>query len=178
MNPPHPFEQLLRVESQAKNSASHFPSHEEIKTYCNGVKFHLQKQMFVVDSRQVSEILPVPDTTPLPDTQSWVTGVANIRGRIIPIFDLGVFFGGRKLAPVKSLRVMLVEQKNIVFGVIVDEVHGMILFPAVNDDKGIPEELPLAVRPFITGCFYKDVQYMVFSTKKLAESERFIRASI
>ena len=41
----------------------------------------------------VVEMLPVPEATPLPGVQPWVAGLANVRGRLLPLFDLEVFFG-------------------------------------------------------------------------------------
>ncbi|MDD7804381.1 MAG: chemotaxis protein CheW [Endozoicomonas sp. (ex Botrylloides leachii)] len=175
--PCHPFEQLAALEKRAKRTACFFPEQEAIKTFWNGVKFQLNDQSFVIDSREVSEIIPLPSIVPLPDVQPWITGIANLRGRIIPIIDLGAFLGRKMPSKSTQRRVMLVEQVTMTFGAIVDEVQGMIQFSHSSGEDDIPEDLALSVRPFITGCYYKNVHHMIFSTELLVNNQRFIKAA-
>ncbi|MDP0561724.1 MAG: chemotaxis protein CheW [Candidatus Endonucleobacter sp. (ex Gigantidas childressi)] len=173
MIPLHSFDVIAQLENKARNAAHRFPK-EEDKTYWSGVKFHLNKQVLVVDSREVSEVLLVPDVVPLPNVQPWVHGVANIKGRVIPIFDLSVFFGENENNAFERRRVMLVEKKNIIFGLVVDDVQGVIQFSSISDENNIPANFPPVMRPFIVGCFYKDMHHMVFSTNELVKDQRFI----
>lgn len=177
MTPVHPFEQLAALGKRAKRTACFFPEQEAIKSFWNGVKFYLNGQCFIVDSREVTEVLPLPTITPLPDVQPWVKGIANVRGRVIPIIDLGSFLG--RAMPSKSMhgRMILVEQPAIIFAIIVDDVQGMIQFSRSHGEDDIPEDVALSVRPFITGCYYKDVHHMIFSTELLINNQRFIKAA-
>ena len=53
----------------------------------------LAGEMFALDARQVREILdPIP-VTRVPGAQSYVSSVLNVRGKVIPLADLGVRFG-------------------------------------------------------------------------------------
>ncbi|MDP0590011.1 MAG: chemotaxis protein CheW [Candidatus Endonucleobacter bathymodioli] len=170
------FDLLARLEEKASSATYHF-SKEGAATYWTGVKFHLNNEILVVDSREISEILLVPDTVPLPNVKTWVQGVANIRGSVIPIFDLGVFLGGSEEYALERRRVMLVEKKNIIFGLVVDDVLGVVQFPSLSSEESILGSLPPIMRPFISGCCYKDISYMVFSTDQLVENQRFISVS-
>lgn len=60
------------------------------------VTFFTGGQSFSMDIRQVREIRRWSPVTPLPHAPSEVLGVMNLRGSVIPIFDLAVRFG---LAP-------------------------------------------------------------------------------
>ena len=175
--PSHPFDQLAALEKKAKRTACFFPEQEAVKTFWNGVKFNLNDQLFVVDSREVSEVLPMPPITPLPYVHAWVMGIANIRGRIIPIIDLGAFLGRKLPLQGNHSRIVLVEHKTLTFGLVVDEVQGLMQFSTFCSEDDIPEDLALSVRPFITGCYYKEVHHMVFSTELLVNNQRFIKAA-
>ncbi len=173
---PHPFDLLSALEKRALENTCTFPEKESVKAYWNGVKFRLNDQQFVMDSREITEVLPVPEVTPLPDVHSWVKGLANVRGRILPMIDLGDFLGRREPSPSTRNRVIVVDQRTISLGLIVDEVQGMMQFSVVSVED-IPENLTLAVRPFINGCYYKEVHHMVFSTDLLVKNQRFLKAA-
>ena len=174
---PHPFDLLAALEKRALENTCVFPEKESVKAYWNGVKFHLNGQQFVMDSREITEVLPVPDATPLPDVHHWVKGLANVRGRILPVIDLGGFLGRKEPPSSTRNRVIVVDQRNITLGLIVDEVQGMMQFSVSSDEEDIPENLALAVRPFVTGCYYKEVHHMVFSTELLVKNQRFLKAA-
>ncbi|WP_330926506.1 chemotaxis protein CheW [Candidatus Sororendozoicomonas aggregata] len=174
---PHPFDLLSALEKKALEHTCVFPEKESVKAYWSGVKFRLNDQQFVMDSREITEVLPVPEVTPLPDVHSWVKGLANVRGRILPMIDLGGFLGRNEPLPSIRNRVIVVDQRNISLGLIVDEVQGMKQFSVASDEQDIPENLALAVRPFINGCYYKEVHHMVFSTDLLVKNQRFLKAA-
>jgi purine-binding chemotaxis protein CheW len=52
------------------------------------VVFRLGKEYFGLNIMIVQEIIRVPETIVMPDSQYYITGVANLRGDIIPIVDL------------------------------------------------------------------------------------------
>jgi purine-binding chemotaxis protein CheW len=57
------------------------------------VTFFTGGQSFSIDIRQVREIRRWSPVTPLPHAPAEVLGVMNLRGSVIPIFDLAVRFG-------------------------------------------------------------------------------------
>jgi len=57
------------------------------------VTFFTGGQSFSIDIRQVREIRRWSAVTPLPHAPAEVLGVMNLRGSVIPIFDLAVRFG-------------------------------------------------------------------------------------
>ncbi|MHB8570662.1 MAG: chemotaxis protein CheW, partial [Metallibacterium sp.] len=63
--------------------------------------------------------------TPVPGTQPWLLGVANIRGNLVPVVDLGLFLFGSATLIGERTRVLLVRQGNSgSVGLLVDEVSG------------------------------------------------------
>ena len=45
----------------------------------------------LIDMKQASEVLPVPDIFHVPNTRHWFLGTANIRGNLYAISDFGAF---------------------------------------------------------------------------------------
>lgn len=50
-------------------------------------------QLCLLDLTQISEILPLQPTTPVPLTQEWYLGLANIRGHLTGVIDLARYQG-------------------------------------------------------------------------------------
>ena len=53
------------------------------------VTFRLGKEEFGVPIAAVQEVVRVPEVTPVPEAPWFLEGVINLRGRIIPVMDLG-----------------------------------------------------------------------------------------
>lgn len=66
---------------------------QTVPTEVEFVTFFTGGQSFSMDIRQVREIRRWSPVTPLPHAPSEVLGVMNLRGSVIPIFDLAVRFG-------------------------------------------------------------------------------------
>jgi purine-binding chemotaxis protein CheW len=43
---------------------------------------------YAIDISYAQEIIRIPKFTPLPNTPSFIEGVFNLRGKVIPVFDL------------------------------------------------------------------------------------------
>ena len=89
------FIALQELANKSWRHAQQLPAQVDTGSEWTGVGFSLLGLQFVVPMGQIAEILEIPGFTPLPNVKSWVKGVANIRGRLLPIFDMGEFFGGR-----------------------------------------------------------------------------------
>jgi len=49
---------------------------------------------WLVHMNDVSEVLQMPEITPVPLTHSWFLGVTNVQGNLYGIADLAAYFGG------------------------------------------------------------------------------------
>ncbi|MEC9313883.1 MAG: chemotaxis protein CheW [Pseudomonadota bacterium] len=87
--------------------------------------FELNQEHYGVDILSVQEIKGWDHVTPIPNTPEHVCGVLNLRGAIVPIVDLRLFFGMpfepyTKTTVVVVLRVQDVTQRTV--GIVVDAV--------------------------------------------------------
>lgn len=67
--------------------------------------------LWLVDMADVSEVLPPPSLTKVPLTKPWYCGVANVRGNLYSVVDLGVYTGGAPIPREGQGRVLLAAQK-------------------------------------------------------------------
>jgi len=62
---------------------------------------------WLVDLRDAGEVIPVPAITPVPLTQPWFRGVANIRGNLCSVVDFAVFLGAQPAPIGEQARLLL-----------------------------------------------------------------------
>ena len=181
-NSTHPFDYLETLEQSASLYSTPTPEEQADLDYWQGVSFLLNSQHYMVQIGSISEILPVPQTTPLPGVKRWVKGIANVRGRLIPIVSLGEFLSGgpggqSPSKPNQNNRILVIEKKDLSVGLIVDEVRGMLQFSTNSYSDEIPASLPESVHPFTRGSYAKDQHYVVFSVDSLVTSDNFLKAA-
>ncbi|MDO7084961.1 chemotaxis protein CheW [Pseudocolwellia sp. AS88] len=94
--------------------------------------FVLNDQEFGVDILCVQEIRVCSSVTPLPNKPSYIKGVINLRGIIIPIVDLRQRFGLAPLEYNKQTVTIILRtqdiQKPMVVGIVVDAVSEVYKF--------------------------------------------------
>ena len=66
------------------------------------IAFSIGEQTYGVEITTVREIRAWNGATPLPNTREFVRGVINLRGTIVPIFDLRARFGDGQTSPTKN----------------------------------------------------------------------------
>jgi len=89
-----------------------------------GIK--IGQDSWLVDMSDISEVLALPDLTTVPLTKHWYCGVANVRGNIYSITDLGAFMGQGQTVHDAQSRVLLVGQKyHFNAGLLVSKVLGL-----------------------------------------------------
>jgi len=100
------------------------PSHPQIVALrCAGTTFGIP-----ID--RVREIVIVPEITPVPESGEFVRGIINLRGRILPVLDLGLRLGLPPGPREGSGRILVVEQESQqLVGLLVDEASEVLRVP-------------------------------------------------
>jgi purine-binding chemotaxis protein CheW len=97
--------------------------HTEIQQVC----FMLAGGEYAVDISLVKEIIkPTIEPTPVPQSPSFVEGVLDLRGDIIPIIDLKKRFGLDITDSPPPTRILVIQQEDIIVGFLVDSVTEVI----------------------------------------------------
>lgn len=88
--------------------------------------FHMQDELFGVSILRVREIIEYGRITKVPMTPSYVRGVINLRGQVVPVVDLADYFhiGNANITEVSCVVVMEIhtEHDDGTIGILVDSV--------------------------------------------------------
>lgn len=101
----------------------------EITTEIQLVVFQLAGETYGVDINNVQEIIRMQNITGIPRTLSFIEGVINLRGRVIPVIDLHKRFGLPRIDTTQNTRIMVVELGHTTVGMIVDSVSEVLRLP-------------------------------------------------
>jgi len=126
------------------NSAAKGANENKFLSFCLG------SEHYGVEILRVREIIGLLAITPLPQTPSYVKGVMNLRGRIIPVIDLRLRFGLSASDATKETCVVVLEAANddgsqTVMGAVVDSVREVQDIPpsAIEPPPEFGCEIPL-----------------------------------
>ena len=123
--PPDPFTLLRDLARTFTRVSSQLPSQVEYAPIATMIAFQLAGCDALVDLECLSEILPIRHFTHLPRVQPWMRGIANVRGRLLPVVDGAEFLGRGATAPSKHQRILVMVSNDFSAGVIVDRVDGL-----------------------------------------------------
>jgi purine-binding chemotaxis protein CheW len=84
--------------------------------------FALHGSPYAVSALAVCEIIPLPELTLLAELPSYVAGVINLRGKVVPVIDLNLRMGQAPQAYRVKDSVILLEDRGALVGIIVNEV--------------------------------------------------------
>jgi len=106
-----------------KDAASAVPADQRTGKY---LVFHLGREEFGIQVLKVREIMGIQDITAVPQTPSYVKGVINLRGKVIPVVDLRLKFGLPELEYTQRTCIIVVQIKGeaglMLMGIVVDGV--------------------------------------------------------
>lgn len=125
------------------------------------VSFELCSEEYGVEVLRVREIIRMPDITVMPNTQHYVEGIINLRGKVIPIISMRKRFGLEPAAYDNKTRIMVMELARELTGFIVDGVTEVIRIrsselqtPPAMVSGNLDQE-------FITGVFNHDNRLLI-----------------
>lgn len=94
------------------------------------VSFNIGTEEFGVDILKVQEINRMVEITKVPQAPSYVEGVINLRGKVIPIIDLRKRFNLELKEQDKNTRIVVVDIVGNIMGMIVDSVSEVLRLPS------------------------------------------------
>ena len=94
--------------------------------------FELGERTLGIDVREVREIVRDQPATPLPHAPELIEGVVDLRGRIVPVVDLGRALEGRAVEISNATRLVLVEAAGLTLGLRVAGAADVLTLPAAS----------------------------------------------
>ncbi len=173
-----PFELLRELERRSRLALSGSASLDADAEEWVGIGCLLGSERFLVARDDVREVMMMPSAvTRVPGTREWVAGLANLRGQLLPVFDLRAFLGAGNSRGVRSARVLVANSPDMPVGIIVDEVFGFRRFLSSEFTDEIPDTEIRCERYLAGACIRGEEVWPVFSVQKLIAADEFQKAA-
>ena len=141
-------------------------------TVSSRLGFQVGADNWFVALHQVNEVIPVPATLPVPLTQSWFRGVANVRGNLYGMIDFSAFQGGDSIGPGMERRVILLSDRLVGgCGLLVSRMLGLR-----NPEQFTPATRPADAPAWIGGAFSDagGTRWLELDLPALVREQRFL----
>ena len=145
------------------------------------VTFKIGSEFYGIDIMEVQEIISLPEITPIPNSPSFVDGVINLRGGIIPVVDLGKRFNFeiRELTEdeIRLRGIVIITVEGMIIGIIIDQVNRVI---SINEEEIQPPPQVIAGigSEYIEGVSKTDDNLLtILNVKKLFSKQELLQLS-
>jgi purine-binding chemotaxis protein CheW len=98
------------------------------------VVFALGHEEYALPIQQVQEIIRYSEPRAVSSAEPWIRGVISLRGKIVPVFDLGLRIGVHA-EPGEDQKIVIIETASGTAGVVVDEVEEVLTVDADQLDE-------------------------------------------
>jgi purine-binding chemotaxis protein CheW len=132
------------MEQKARGRA---PAGADLKQF---IGFMVGGEEYGLELLRVREVIRIREITWLPRAPSFVKGVINLRGDVIPIIDLRDKFGLPPRPADADTRIVVVEVEAKLIGMVVDSASQVVRIPAAQIDPP-PLQLGGLAQEYITG---------------------------
>jgi len=136
------------------------------------VIFKLVDGIYGVDIQYVREINRLTKITPIPNAPTFVEGIINLRGTIVPVVNLAQRFGLDKTEHTKDTRIVVIESDGHTLGMEVDGVSEVLRIPANDIDPATNMSTSGIDVDFVEGVGKVDDRLiLILNTNKLFSAE-------
>ena len=139
------------------------------------VSFVLGEEYFGVNILLVQEIITVPEITRIPNAPSFIEGMINLRGRLLPVVDLRKrLHVGKEFFDSKT-RILVIQIEGKITGFLVDSVEAVMSVPGKSIEAA-PEIVTIGIETqYITGVSKLDDRMIILlDFKRLFNKEEMI----
>ena len=172
-----PYEALAEYERRSLAHAAGAPEQVEAPGLWRGIGFRVGDRHFVSSIAEVTEILTPPALTTVPGARSWLLGVANVRGNLVPVVDLRDFVGVGRGSGGDAARVLVVKPTGGSVGLLVAEVLGQRSFSEQQIAAAVGEADEKYNRFVGENVQLGDVSWGLFSMAALVRTAEFQQAA-
>jgi purine-binding chemotaxis protein CheW len=145
------------------------------------VTFQLSEELYGIDIMDVKEIVPLQEIRTIPNAPSFVEGLYNLRGEIIPVINLHKRFHLRKAAVDEDEELLsgfiIIDIDGMKLGVIIDKVERVVSID-YKDIQAPPQMISGIGAEYIQGVVNQNTGYLIileirklFNPKELRKIE-------
>ncbi|MCC5885720.1 MAG: purine-binding chemotaxis protein CheW [Gammaproteobacteria bacterium] len=170
---------LRQVARSAAAFALPLPARQAMVEPWRGLGFNVGGNRLVSELGQVLEVLAPPRLTPIPGVEDWVLGVANVRGRLLPVVDLCTYLGLENTTGRSEWRTLVVEDGDLYCGLLVEQSFGMLQFEPQEAEVGVDEKVEPGLARFIRGSYRQSArQWWVMEVRALVREPKFFEVGV
>jgi len=125
------------------------------------IAFTLGDQEFCVEVKSVREIRSWTPATILPHSPSYVRGVINLRGAVLPVMDMSLRLGMKPTEPSQGHVIIVTQIGSQIIGLLVDSVSDILAISA-DDIQVAPDVSKEMDRDLIRGMIPMDDRMVCF----------------
>jgi Chemotaxis signal transduction protein len=111
--------------------------------------FYIGKEIYGIEIRHVTEIIGIQPITEVPELPEYIRGIINLRGKIIPVMDVGLRFKQPLQEYNDRTCIIVIDIEEISIGLIVDSVVEVLVIP--DKDVVVPPDISNGGRKYISG---------------------------
>lgn len=142
------------------------------------ITFEVEGQVFGLDIMAIREIRAWSPTTRLPRVPSYVAGVVNLRGTVLPVIDLAARLGWRPTEASPRHAIIVTQQGAQISGWIVDSVSDIVTLDSADLQPPPPTATGDTVVPFLEGlAAIEDRMVMVLNLAALSDGGQIAEAA-
>ena len=126
------------LRKRAKELARPLQETEREKDVLKIVEFQLGSEIYGLALDHILEVYPLRGLTPLPGVPSFVKGIINVRGQIVSVIDLRIFFEMNSEELTDTSSVIILQSENMEFGILADAIIGIDTIPKIEIMPSLP----------------------------------------
>ncbi|MFT3950767.1 MAG: chemotaxis protein CheW [Oscillospiraceae bacterium] len=111
--------------------------------------FSMDEELYGMEIRFITEIIGIQPITAVPEMPSYVRGITNLRGKIIPVMDARLRFKKEIREYDGRTCIIVIDTNDISIGLVVDSVSEVVTL--ADEDIAPPPEVKKSGHKFIKG---------------------------
>lgn len=173
----HPLEILQQMEQDVLSAGMTLPEEDVVAEQWVGLSYRVGELQFVTAMDQISEVVPSAPFAVVPRTQTWLRGIANVRGRLLTVIDLQDFLGMGPVNADQYARLIVINNDQLSCCLLVSRLQGLRHFDPEGDSCETGE-MDQKWAGYIAGSLGREQQkWLVFDTDRLLEDKSFLSAA-
>lgn len=142
------------------------------------VTFVIDSEVYGIDVNRVREIIGMIAISHIPNAASYMKGVINLRGRVVPVIDIRIKFNMALRTYDANTVILIVEFSETFVGLIVDSVADVLLIPtgSIHDYSGVDSKIKSCSIKSIAS--HNDSLILLLDLDRMIDEEEILSAEI
>lgn len=144
---------------------------DDNRTFVNVVNFRLAGEIYALNCHYIKEIIKIKEITSIPNTPDFVSGVINLRGKIVSVISLTSYLKLSETGFADIKKIIILGNDKFEFGILIEDILGAdIIFE--NDLQKVPTNLKGEIEKYIIGITLDNK--ILINGQKLLDDDKLI----